>query len=100
MRPASHREQIPEQRCGNCKFAHLVAYKLDLLCFHGDNIEVTGEVGYPVEAECIDLDGNSVDLMDGEEYSKVWAGRVVNDSDVCDLWGACSADKNLEVSDV
>lgn len=83
-RPASHREQIPERRCDNCVFSHLVAYKDDLLCFHGDDIRITGK------SECseyVELNGEDICLMDGEEYSKkVWAGRIVYSDDVCDEW--------------
>ncbi len=87
-RPASHRDQPHERCCGNCKFAHLVAYKHDLLCFHGDNIEVTGTSEYPVASEYVSVNGEEVGLMEGEDYSDVWAGRVVHSDEVCDEWEA------------
>ena len=39
MRPQSHREQIPEKRCGNCKHGLVPEFRDNLLCFHGDKIE-------------------------------------------------------------
>lgn len=88
MRPVSHRDCTPAQTCGNCRFSRLVAGKLDLLCFHGDEIEVAGEQSrYPVNADYVRLNGDNVSYMDGEEYSKVWAGRVVDGcTEVCDEW--------------
>lgn len=86
MRPESHREQTPERRCGNCIFSHLVAYKLDLLCFHGDNILVTGKSEYPVTSDFIEMDGEEVGMMDGDEYARVWSGRIVDSDDICDEW--------------
>ena len=85
-RPPSYKEQPHERCCGNCRFAHLVAYKLDLLCFHGDNVEVTGQSKYPVNADYVLLDGEEVGLMEGDEYSRVWAGRIVESDDICDDW--------------
>lgn len=85
-RPASHREQPHERGCGNCFFSHLVAYKHNLLCFHGDNIEITGQSLYPVKSDYVLLDGEEVGMMDGDEWSDVWADRVVDCDDVCDEW--------------
>ena len=85
-RPSSHRDQPHERCCGNCAFAHLVAYKLDLLCFHGDSILVMGQSQYPVTADFVQMNGEEVGMMEGDEYSKVWAGRIVDSDDVCDEW--------------
>ena len=64
-----------------------MAYKLDLLCFHGDSIEITGQSGYPVDADYVFMDGEEVGMLDGDEYSKVWAGRIVDSCvEVCDEW--------------
>jgi hypothetical protein len=87
-RPDSHRYQQHEKCCGNCKFSHLVAYKLDLLCFYGDTIRVIGKSEYPVTADLIQMNGEEVGMMDGEEYSSVWAGRIIDGDDVCDKWEA------------
>jgi len=84
MRPESHR--TPEQGCGTCKFSRLVATKLDLLCFHGDNIEGVGISRYPVESEYVELDGIDVCSLDGDGYDRVWAGRVVDPCDICDAY--------------
>lgn len=82
-RPKSHREQVPLQRCDNCRFSAFVRYKRDLLCFHGDDVEIeSGENG-----DSVTLPGEiSVELMDGEEYSPIWGGRVVDGTDICDEW--------------
>lgn len=85
-RPETHRQQAHERCCGNCKHCHLVAYKLDLMCFHGDSIEVEGESKYPVSANYVFLDGQEVGLLDGDEYDKVWCGRIIDHDDVCDQW--------------
>lgn len=90
MRPESHRDQVPEKRCGNCRHSHLVSYKLDLLCFHGDKIQVTGQSRYPVDSDHVLLESvpgwDEVGMLDGDAYSEVWAERVVDPCDVCDEW--------------
>jgi len=90
MRPASHREQIFPQRCGNCFFAHAPYFKREhLLCFHGDNIDLSHwrHEGSETVNTDVRIDGNDVGLMEGEEYSEVWGGRVVDDlNEVCDEW--------------
>jgi hypothetical protein len=83
-RPASHREQIPKRRCGNCRHGHLVEFKEDLLCFHGDQIVVLP--GLSDEDSEVWLSGESVSLLDGDEYDAVWGGRVVDATDICDAW--------------
>lgn len=84
MRPESHRECLPERRCGTCMHAHLLEFKGDLLCLHGDDFEVipyeTGTVEIIVEGEC-------VSVMDGGQYDEIWGGRVVDPCiEVCDEW--------------
>lgn len=85
-RPPSYREQPRDRSCSNCRFCKLVAYKLDTLCFHGDSIEIHGHNEYPVTADWVFIDGNEVGMMDGDEYGRVWAGRVVDGDDICDEW--------------
>jgi hypothetical protein len=85
-RPPSHRDQPHERCCGNCRFAYLIAYKLDLLCFHSDDIHVLGNSQYPVASVYLNLKGDAVSLMEGDEYDKVWAGRIVDQHEVCDEW--------------
>ena len=63
MRPPSHREQIPEQRCGNCRLAHLVRRE-HLLCFHGDNI-TTRKWDYGTDV-----------ILDGQDVESAGGGRV------------------------
>lgn len=83
-RPSTHIEAIPEDRCENCKFSALVAYKRDLLCFHGDKAEVTGVLE---SGECfVELEGRDVSDLEGDEYDRVWAGRAVSDTDSCAEW--------------
>ena len=87
MRPESHREQIPEKRCGNCFWAIIPEYKRDLLCFHGDDDRLTINCpGLRSDTTDIDFDGECVGTMDGEEYDNVWGGRTVHDTDICDEW--------------
>ena len=85
-RPETHRDQPHERCCGNCQFSKLVAYKHDLLCFHGDSIEVQGQTGYPIVADYIVMNGEEVGMLDGDEYGKVWASRITDYNDVCDEW--------------
>lgn len=87
MRPASHREQVPPQRCGNCLYGMIPEWKQHLLCFFGD--EFTTQPSF-VQAGCDDvlLNGEPVGLLDGDEYDAVWGGRAVDDTDVCDCWMA------------
>lgn len=35
------------------------------------------------------LDGQDVDLIEGEDFDEVWAGRAVEATDVCDEWEDC-----------
>lgn len=91
-RPQSHRAQVPLRRCADCKFANLVAYKLDLLCFHGDDIAITGQSHYPVDADYVELGGENVEMLDGDEYGRVWANRIVDQDDVCDEWQKSGGD--------
>ena len=85
-RPASHASQPHPKSCSNCALSHLVANKLDLLCFHGDNIEVTGHSNYPVTSDYVVMDGEEVGLLEGDEYDRIWSDRIVNPDDVCDEW--------------
>lgn len=85
MRPTSHRDQIPEQGCHNCRHSHVVEFKGDLLCFHGDDIVATPSPCRDGWTD-VELDGECVGIMDGDEWSKVWAGRVIDGTDVCDEW--------------
>lgn len=87
MRPSTYRQQTPEKRCGNCRFAHVPMYKDDLLCFFGDTVSAT-KSDFQAEKSDIYFNGSCVGLMDGEDYSTVWHGRVVDETDVCDEWEA------------
>lgn len=66
-------------------FAITPIYKDDLLCFHGDAIRVEDSCSSSHKKDVI-LDSEPIGLMDGEEYSKVWGGRCVDDTDICDEW--------------
>lgn len=83
-RPASHREQTPPRRCGNCRFSAVPEYKNHLLCFFGDKVEFLPS--YQPDKPEVRLDGEHVGLLEGDEYSKVWGGRVVEYDEVCDEW--------------
>lgn len=86
MRPSTHRNQEFAKRCGNCKHCHVVEFKDDSLCFYGDNAKIIPSDLRDYWSE-VELDGLDVGIMEGEEYSEVWAGRVVSDwCDVCDSW--------------
>ncbi len=82
MWPSTHREQIPDQRCGNCRMPQLVG-RQHLLCFHGDNV-TTRKWDYGTD---VILDDQDVDLI--EDFGEVWASRVVEPTDVCDQWQDC-----------
>lgn len=90
MRPPSHREQIHSRGCWNCLYSHIPEYKDHLLCFHGDS--------YFARPSCVrdywsqvELDGRDLCCVEGEDFDKVWGGRVVNPDDVCDEWEAAKA---------
>lgn len=92
MRPASHREQIPCPRCGVCRHAHTPEHLDHLLCFHGDDAAFDirpCQLEHRPEWSDISrrLDDRPLWLLqeDGNgDYDKIWAGRVVDDTDVCD----------------
>jgi hypothetical protein len=87
MRPESYSDKPLERCCSTCRFSHLVAYKLDLLCFHGDKIEITGTSEYPVTAHHVMLNGNDdVGMMEGDSYDRIWGSRSVDGEAVCDFW--------------
>lgn len=85
MRPESHRHQIPEKRCGNCRFRHEVKFKRDDLCFHGEEnlIEISGK---DWDGEWITFIEDDLAEIDGDEYSRIWAARHVDLTDICDHW--------------
>ena len=73
--------------CGNCVFSHWPKYKDHLLCFHGEVIEIEGEADWAEEEIIYLADGRCVSDLDGDEYSEVWAVRMVNPfTDICDQW--------------
>lgn len=86
MRPDTHKLQMHDRCCGNCVHAKWLAYKRDLLCFHGDDIEVVPGG----DGDFVYLGGTEVNMLDGDEYDTVWAGRVVDADDVCDNWQGAS----------
>lgn len=84
-RPESHREIEPSKRCGNCRFSCWPEWKDDLLCFFGDDIHV--ESGDRKDRFFIELEGVDVNIADGDEYDRIWGGRVVDPHlEVCDEW--------------
>lgn len=86
-RPASHYENLPARRCGSCRHSAYVEFKRDTLCFFGDNVRIGKGCDYPTPADSVELDGRDVGSMDGEEYSEVWAGRIVHPNlGTCDEW--------------
>jgi hypothetical protein len=87
VRPATHKHQQFQKCCATCKHSRVVAYKLDLLCFFGEaDISIHGSESYPVEADCVFLGQDEVGLMEGDQYDRVWADRVVDPDDICDQW--------------
>lgn len=87
MRPESHKEQLPDKRCGNCKFAHEFRKFGDLLCFHGDKIKLE-RWSYKTAPDEVNTDvifeGSNIEYMECEEYSNIWAGRIVDNTDICE----------------
>lgn len=55
------------------------------MCFHGDNYVAHRSNLYSWASE-VTLEGEDVTIMDGDEFDKVWGGRVVDPDDVCDEW--------------
>lgn len=91
-RPPTHRElPVLPIRCGTCRHCIVVQYKGDSLCFHGDMITVgppepMAQTGVIAHSVAIGVN-RYIETMDGEEYSEVWGGRVVDpESEVCDQW--------------
>ena len=94
MRPSTHHEQEPpERRGGNCAMMRRVEYKGETLCFHGDQIETQpglneAMTGLPTDDVTL-IEGvqrYSVGILDGDEWSRVWAGRTVDLTDACSEW--------------
>lgn len=95
-RPESYDDSPPARCCAKCMHSRLVAYKLDLLCFRGDNIKITGTCEYPVDADHVELNGEDVELLEGDEYDRVWAARIVDGQGVCDQFEAMPVTKGGE----
>lgn len=84
-RPESHQEQLPVSRCGNCVHGHVPEYKYHRLCFYGDNYTASRSHLREYWSEVV-LDGRDLCCVEGQDFDEVWAGRVVEDTDVCDFW--------------
>lgn len=92
-RPESYDDTPPVNRCGTCRHCHYIRYHEDLLCFHGDEITARRDGLGPWDKSDVELLSRprydeSVELLEGEEYSKVWAARVVDAHAVCEKWEA------------
>lgn len=86
MRPTTHRGQLPAHGCFDCTHSRLLQYKQDLLCFHGDRIVTTPGI-LRDEVGVVLFDGQKsvqVELADGDEYDRVWGGRIVDEYDICE----------------
>lgn len=83
MRPSSHRYQYFDKRCGTCRHSRdSMRDDCALLCLLGDKFEDRGNDVF--------INGNYVSMMGGDEYDRIWGGRAVEDSDVCDEWAGVS----------
>ena len=85
-RPASYDDSLPINRCGTCLHCHYVAYHGHLLCFYGDTILARREGQGTWDRSFIEMNGDSVELLEGDAYDKVWCGRIVDNGDTCDEW--------------
>lgn len=90
-RPESHRSQEHERLCGNCNHCHYVKYVEHVLCFHGDKIEAERFGKDTFDKSFVRLLSEpefhqDVELMDGDQLSRIWGSRSVDVSDVCDQW--------------
>jgi hypothetical protein len=90
-RPESHREQEHERRCGNCNHCHYVKFVEHVLCFHGDDIKAERFGSGTFDKSFVRLLSEpefhqDVELMDGDQLSRIWGNRSVDVSDVCDQW--------------
>ncbi len=86
MRPDSYDDRPPINRCGTCEHCHYVRYHTQLLCFHGDVIVARRDGKGEWQKSDVEFAGESVELLGGEEFSKLWAGRVVGSDATCDEW--------------
>jgi hypothetical protein len=59
----------------------VLAYKLHLLCFRGDDIKVTKK-----EQDIVYMDGIQINAMWGEVYNDILQDRVVETDNICDEW--------------
>lgn len=89
-RPESHRELAFEKSCQNCRHCLYPAGYSDALCFKGDVIEIPYFNEYPTKEPVVMLDGEHIDLLDGDARDRVWGGRVLGipGLEVCDEWEA------------
>lgn len=84
-RPISHRSQEHPRRCGNCRHCHMPTFQVHWMCFCGDNYVARRSPVYSWQSDVV-LDGEDVSLLQGDEFDKVWGGRVVDPDDICDEW--------------
>lgn len=77
---------MPVNRCGTCKHCHYVRFKEFLLCFYGDEISAKRDGPSTWDRSDVELAGEDVCFMDGDEWDRVWARCSVDQGDTCDEW--------------
>lgn len=85
-RPASHNDEM-RVCCASCKHAYRVPFQNDLLCCHGDSVvELIDDPPRRGIQFIAEINGIDVIAAEDDEYDRIWAGRVVDRSDVCSEW--------------
>lgn len=94
-KPPSHREQIPERRCANCRHSVVEVRYRNLYCMHGENWQIIGTSGYPTAAKYIAIEGEDIAYLEGAAHAKIWARCNVDPEDICDEWEAEDGDQTV-----
>lgn len=76
VRPNSYCGDGPEICCRNCKYSLYPRYKDDLFCLYGDVVDENQS--YPI------VNGLDLDMLEGEEYARLWERCAVVPEAVCD----------------
>lgn len=76
VRPKSYCGDGPEICCRNCKYSVYPKYKDDLLCLYGDVVDENQS--YPI------VNGLDLEMLEGEEYARLWERCAVFPEAVCD----------------
>ena len=89
MRPEDYKEQLPEKRCGNCKYMYEIRNLGYSACLHGEKITDAFLYRYPTQSFDLEIErlgAMTTDLLVGDQFDKFWAETSVEWNGLCQHW--------------